>query len=116
MSASISVNSAWVLSDIVKAAGGDPAKAILRGDKLIMPDVEQSAAVAALGGYDDDVAQTAVYWAGVRAERDAKLAASDWTQVPDSPQYQNSAWLAYRQALRDITMQSAPVVWPSEPS
>ena len=47
MSASISVSAAWVLSDIVTAAGGDPAKAILKGDTLIMPDVEQSAAVAA---------------------------------------------------------------------
>lgn len=116
MSASISVSAAWVLSDIVKAAGGDPNKAILRGDTLIMPDVEQSAAVAALSAYDDTAAQSAKYWADVRAERDAKLAACDWTQTPDSPMYQNVEWLTYRQALRDITQQSAPVAWPVEPS
>lgn len=116
MSASISVSAAWVLSDIVKAAGGDPNKAILKGNTLIMPDVEQSAAVAALAAYDDNTAQSAKYWVDIRAQRDAKLAACDWTQTPDSPLYQNAAWLTYRQALRDITQQSAPVAWPVEPS
>lgn len=40
----------------------------------------------------------------VRAERDAKLASSDWTQLADA-EVDKSAWAAYRQALRDITEQ-----------
>lgn len=38
----------------------------------------------------------------IRAERNAKLKESDWTQVTDAPVDQ-AAWATYRQALRDIT-------------
>lgn len=54
----------------------------------------------------------------VRAVRSAKLTASDWTQLPDSP-VDGSAWLSYRQALRDIPAQAGfpwDVVWPEEPA
>lgn len=54
----------------------------------------------------------------VRAERDALLAASDWTQVADAPVDQ-AAWATYRQALRDVPSQIGfpeNVDWPSEPS
>jgi hypothetical protein len=56
-------------------------------------------------------------WATVRAERDAMLRASDWTQLPDIPPGTRAAWTAYRQALRDITVQADPfgVVWPVAP-
>lgn len=56
-------------------------------------------------------------WAGVRAERDRLLAASDWTQLPDVPLTTKEAWAAYRQALRDITEQPDPlnIVWPEPP-
>jgi hypothetical protein len=61
----------------------------------------------------------------IRTERDALLATSDWTQLPDSPftAEQKSAWATYRQALRDLTdnltgseetVEDAP--WPSEPT
>lgn len=53
----------------------------------------------------------------VRAERDALLAACDWTQVADAPVDQ-AAWAVYRQALRDVTAQSGfpdAVVWPTKP-
>lgn len=54
----------------------------------------------------------------VRAERNAKLAASDWTQVADAP-VDSSAWAAYRQALRDIKEQEGypwKIEWPEQPS
>lgn len=58
-------------------------------------------------------------WVTIRAERNAKLAASDWTQLPDSPisNVATQAWATYRQALRDITEQSDPfsITWPEEP-
>lgn len=53
----------------------------------------------------------------VRTDRNARLAASDWTQVLDA-QVDRTVWAAYRQELRDITAQSGfpwEVVWPQEP-
>ena len=54
----------------------------------------------------------------VRAERDRRLSACDWTQLPDVPQSTAAVWLVYRQALRDMTSQAGfpgAVVWPTEP-
>lgn len=56
--------------------------------------------------------------ANVRWKRDALLAKSDWTQLPDVPLATKEAWAAYRQALRDITEQPGfpfDVVWPEPP-
>ena len=58
--------------------------------------------------------------AELRAVRESKLAATDWTQLPDVPfgSSEKANWAAYRQALRDITehYQSLDtVVWPTEP-
>jgi hypothetical protein len=55
--------------------------------------------------------------AQVRDERNAKLVASDWTQVADAP-VDKSAWAAYRQDLRDITAQEGfpwDINWPTQP-
>jgi hypothetical protein len=53
----------------------------------------------------------------VRAQRNARLSASDWTQLPDVPLATKEAWAAYRQALRDVTLQSDPfaIDWPVAP-
>lgn len=54
----------------------------------------------------------------VRTQRNALLSACDWTQVADAPVDQ-TAWAAYRQALRDVPDQAgfpAGVVWPVAPS
>ena len=53
----------------------------------------------------------------VRAERNSKLSASDWTQVADAP-VDKAAWATYRQALRDISAQPGfpwNVTWPDDP-
>lgn len=54
----------------------------------------------------------------LRVERNAKLAASDWTQAPDAPTANAAAWKQYRQALRDLPAQwtypNAPQ-WPTAP-
>lgn len=54
--------------------------------------------------------------AQARLQRNAKLAACDWTQLSDAP-VNAVAWAEYRQALRDITEQGDPfnIVWPTEP-
>jgi len=61
----------------------------------------------------------------LRAERDAKLAASDWVVLKAVDQSQDGlgiqipvVWLNYRQALRDLpanTADPANPVWPKEP-
>lgn len=53
----------------------------------------------------------------MRQERNARLSASDWTQVADAP-VDKAVWAAYRQELRDITKQAGfpwDVQWPAEP-
>lgn len=57
-------------------------------------------------------------WVVVRTERNKLLVGSDWTQMPDAPDANKSAWSDYRQALRDITTQADPfnIVWPVAPA
>ena len=53
----------------------------------------------------------------VREDRNARLAACDWTQLPDAP-VAAAAWATYRQELRDVTAQAGfpwQVTWPTEP-
>jgi hypothetical protein len=56
-------------------------------------------------------------WVELRNTRDRKLAACDWTQVPDAPVDQE-AWKVYRQQLRDfpetVTDPRTPT-WPTQP-
>jgi hypothetical protein len=52
-----------------------------------------------------------------RAERDALLSATDWTQLPDVPKATRDKWKPYRKDLRDITETNAwPFAeWPEKP-
>ena len=71
-------------------------------------DAEEAAWIA---GKNDRMA------AQVRAERNAKLAATDWTQGADTPQATKDKYAPYRQALRDVPAQSGfpnTVVWPTQ--
>ena len=65
-----------------------------------------------------ELARPAQALAALRAERNALLAASDWTQLPDAPTANAAAWKVYRQALRDLPQQTtypnAPQ-WPTAP-
>lgn len=54
----------------------------------------------------------------VRAERNTKLAATDWTQTADAPQTLKDSYAPYRQALRDVPLQEGfpwTITWPVEP-
>lgn len=56
--------------------------------------------------------------AEVRAERDRRLAETDWTQAADVPQPTKDKWAPYRQALRDVPAQEGfpfNVIWPDKP-
>ena len=56
--------------------------------------------------------------AQVRATRNTKLSASDWTQGKDIADAVSLPWATYRQALRDVTAQAGfpwTVTWPDAP-
>lgn len=56
-------------------------------------------------------------WAAVRAERDRLLASTDWRllRAAETGVQVEPEWLAYRQALRDVTKQGDPtaIEWPT---
>lgn len=57
----------------------------------------------------------------LRSERDARLAASDWSQFADAPlsKAKRAEWSAYRKSLRDLPQtitDFAAVEWPVAPS
>jgi hypothetical protein len=63
--------------------------------------------------------KTADQWTSVRAQQRDLLYKSDWTcSVTDYEVPNKADWVAYRQALRDVTTQSDPfaIVWPQRPS
>lgn len=54
----------------------------------------------------------------VRAQRNQLLADTDFTQLRDVVLSNDADWVAYRQALRDVTDQESypdDVVWPTRP-
>ena len=60
-----------------------------------------------------------VSWNEIRSKRDALLTASDWSVASDAtPKPSKEAWLAYRQALRDLPQTfftPEEVVFPNKP-
>lgn len=66
---------------------------------------------------DAKAAHDAQQATAVRADRNSRLSACDWTQLADSPA-DNLAWATYRQALRDVPSQAGfpwDVNWPTKP-
>ena len=69
---------------------------------------------------DFDSAQLAQAWTALRTQRNALLAACDWTQLQDAhlSAEKKSAWADYRQALRDLpdtVTDPTQVDWPLAP-
>ena len=65
-----------------------------------------------------DQSKIDVAWGIVRSDRNARLTASDWTQVADAP-VDDLVWATYRQALRDVpNTQTDPfnIIWPAPPT
>lgn len=65
-------------------------------------------------------AKEAQAWTTLRTDRNARLAACDWTQLQDAhlSAEKKSAWADYRQALRDLpdtVTDPAQVTWPDFP-
>ena len=67
-------------------------------------------------------AKTQAQWASVRTQQRQKLYESDWTCSVIDPMpsvlAKREQWLAYRQALRDVTTQTDPfnIQWPEAPT
>jgi|5_EtaG_2_1085323.scaffolds.fasta_scaffold02636_16 hypothetical protein len=66
-------------------------------------------------------ARDAANWrANFRAQRNAKLKNSDWTQGADVPDNIKTPYAVYRQELRDapvnFSTENGRIVWPTEPS
>jgi len=94
----------------------DHTKRVIESAPVYASGVWQQAWVVENLTAEEVAAATDKQWAAVRKERNARLAASDWTQIGDAP-VNATSWHSYRQALRDITKQSNPfnIVWPLEP-
>ena len=57
-------------------------------------------------------------WVAMRAERDSKLAMSDWRMNSDYPYDDQATWISYRSELRDLPSQITDIdniTWPTEP-
>lgn len=81
----------------------------------VFTDTEESSAAEQEAAYK--AMKDAEQAKSVRATRGEKLKDCDWTQVADAPVDQ-TAWAAYRQALRDITGQESfpwTITWPEQP-
>ena len=87
-----------------------PVPVLQEGAWVLLPTVREYSE-AQIAERDAEAAKS------VRAERDRKLAETDWTALSDVTMSPEMA--AYRQALRDITAQSGfphSVDWPVKPA
>lgn len=91
---------------------GYPDHGFLTEEQALAHGVSQEALDAAL-----EVASSAEGDV-VRAERNKRLSACDWTQMPDAT-VDKEVWVTYRNALRDVTNQAGfpwSVTWPEQPA
>lgn len=99
----------------ITAAERDQALADLRPGHRIIAGEDGKPVVAAATLSTDEMLLV------IRRRRNALLAACDWTQAADSPipTEDRNAWVAYRQALRnlpDTINDAGSVDWPTAPS
>ena len=100
-----------------------PAPTVTRYQTAYKDGVEQVAGKWvwkwSISEMDDEAkaAKDATQAMAVRADRDKRLADSDWTQVADAP-VDKAAWATYRQGLRDVPAQAGfpwDITWPVKP-
>ena len=86
----------------------------------VQPSELQAQAQPFIDAVDVAVWEQDEVWAELRVDRNTRLGASDWTQLPDVivgfATEDNTAWIVYRQALRDLpanTNDPVNPVWPT---
>lgn len=99
----------------------DPAtQAREHGPALLIDGVWTQNYIVTDLGPDESAAKVGEQWTVIRAERNALLARTDWwvTKAAETGAIISDDQHAYRQALRDITIQSDPfnIVWPTPPA
>ena len=108
----ISQDDAWIEGEY------DPARYYVKdGSALQMPDQPDYPCWFDYAA-EQWVWDEAASWSDFRADRNRRLAASDWTQAPDAPVDQ-AAWASYRQELRDLpskTEDPRNPAWPTPPA
>ena len=90
-------------------------KKMVNGVEVELSDEEQALRESEEKTWADGAASRA--FAALRAERDRKIAKTDWRAMPDLTL--SDAWKTYRQALRDVPANNADpdnISWPTEPS
>ena len=89
------------LVKITSSIAHDKAKVVKNGDTIEIIE-------------NDDLSHV---YAEVRRRRNILLAESDWTQGRDCILANDTEWVAYRQALRDITKNPDPtcILFPASP-
>lgn len=106
------------LDDVTDAWAAEPVVAWVTNDGPVMlPRVRHPDDTGATGAEARAFIET-MAWASLRAERDARLSATDFRVVADAP-WDKAPWLAYRQALRDLpenTTDPLAPTWPMEPA
>ena len=89
---------------------------VVNGDAVALTPNEIAEFDARVAAHE--AARPAQALADLREQRNARLAASDWTHAPDAPTANDAAWKVYRQALRDLPQRTvypnAPQ-WPTAP-
>lgn len=87
--------------------------------QILENGVLRNATTEELAQAEIDAQSAAVYRVEkMRMERNARLAATDWTQAADVPQATKDKWAPYRQALRDVPQQPGfpdNIQWPAKP-
>jgi hypothetical protein len=113
----------WYFSD-------SPIVPVTPGIRLEVPEgltwdtvkgVQDGEEVTLVADSDKVAAKTQAQWTALRTERNARLAATDWTALSDAhlSQDRKDAWFAYRQELRDLpdlVTDPLNVEWPVDPT
>ena len=120
MTAIATVQLHWDIPFIVAQAGGVMSATHIEDNRLFVADITEDALTKAVAEYDDGAHKLSKQWAVVRSDRDARLAACDWTQVADSPldEMTKAQWATYRQELRDVPADNSDpynITWPVAP-
>lgn len=92
-----------------------PEEAYPGAERIYMPGPESDFVPGEV--FDPETRPAAAKETEARILRDKLLAGSDWTQLGDAPLSAalKAEWVTYRQALRDLDLQAAKIVWPTPP-